>query len=433
MQKLMLKILFAAIICLSVVTAGFLLSKNSIPNQEGYFEEAWKFSHLDFNSSLLSPSVTPINFLVATLLERSFSISLSNSWKLMDLFFCGLLVVFFTKVYRQTQNSNSEITFLPLIICLTSLGFIYSFTSTSGEGMPIFFSVLGVNYWQKRSFVLASLLFILSFLSKYTFYLIAPGVILWTILNVKTFTKKDFQRIIISASLLFCILLLYHGLKSWGDLKLQLRYVSNYSPYIIGNNVALYLFAIVLGAPIIVLFSIFNPQIKNIYWLVSLSSFLVLSRRYFYWNHVQQIISFLIMFFLSNSKAREFLKLKYLGLQLLLFISLFLFLPITAGNNVLFPKHITISESRAIDTEIQKDYHGGKIGYYLNRRFDEPFPHYEISYLEPTWDFIIEDTEYVVLPLPGIPRQLQYFKKCRYIFYQTVITNSIYKVECQKK
>lgn len=91
---------------------------------------------------------------------------------------------------------------------------------------------------------------------------------------------------------------------------------------------------------------------------------------------------------------------------------------------------MTTTESRAIEAEIKKDYHGGQIGYYFNRGFAESFPHYEISYMEPTWDFVIEDTEYVVVPSNGLPFHLTNFKQCRYTFYTQVGMNTIYKVLC---
>ncbi len=430
----MKNLLLSLFICLVVITVGFLLSWKSIPNQEGYFEAAWKLSHLDFSKSLLDPSVTPLNFLVSTLIERSLHISLTNAWKLMDLFFCGLLVIVFTNIYSKSSFSHFSFQFfVPLIISLSSLGFIYSFTSASGEGMPIFFSVVGVYLWQKRSFVPANLLFILALLSKYTFYLIAPGIFLWTLFNFKTFTKKDIQNMFFGISLLVSILVLYHGIKHWEEIKLQLRYVNNTSPLIFINNFAIYLFAALLGAPLLLLFTFLNPQINNLFLLTAISSMLILSRRYFYWNHVQQIVSFLLLFLFTHPKAREFLQLRSVALQVLFTFIIIIFLPITAGSFTLFPKQLTIYESQAVDREIMKDFHGGNIGYYLNRRFDEPFPNYEISYMDPSWDFVMDDTEYVVLPLPGIPRQLTSFKQCQYIFHQQVGTNSIYKVMCSKK
>lgn len=421
---------FPVFTCLSVITLGFLLSWKSIPNQEGYFEAAWKLSHLDFGGSLLDPSVTPLNFLVSTLLERTLHISLTNAWKLMDLFFCGLLVVFFLNVYSKTHTFSFIHNFAAYVVCLSTFGLIYSFTSASGEGMPIFFSVLGVYAWQKRSFIQASLLFVLAFLSKYTFYLIAPGVFLWTLLNIKNFSKKDFQKLCIGVSIIGSILLLYHGMKHWTELRLQLRYVNNFSPLVFTNNFLIYLLAVVLGAPLIALFAILNPQFTNLFWITSLSSIFILSRRYFYWNHVQQIISFLLLFVFTHPKAKEFLKWRFIILQIIFSVFLFNFLPVNFASYTIFPKHMTIDESRAIEKEISKNYHGGQVGYYLNRRFDEPFPNYEISYMDPSWDFVIEDTEYVVIPGQGIPRPLPEFKQCGYIFYQQVGTNSIYKVGC---
>ncbi len=66
----------------------------------------------------------------------------------------------------------------------------------------------------------------------------------------------------------------------------------------------------------------------------------------------------------------------------------------------------------------------------MNRRFDELFPTYEISYMDPSWDFIINDTKYVVVPGIGLPRQLTNFKNCIYIFYRQVGPESIFRVNC---
>ena len=91
---IILSFLFCAIIGL-----GLFLSNNSIPNQEGYFEGAWKLSHINFTDAILSPATTPLIFLTGMLIERVLGISLANAWKIMDLVFAGFIGVFLTYVY----------------------------------------------------------------------------------------------------------------------------------------------------------------------------------------------------------------------------------------------------------------------------------------------------------------------------------------------
>ncbi|MEK7060933.1 MAG: hypothetical protein AAB931_00250, partial [Patescibacteria group bacterium] len=149
----MKKILYLFIF-ITTVGSGLILSQDSIPNQEGYFELAWNFSHLDTKKTLLAPAVTPLNFIVGAILERVLNISAANAWKIMDLTFAAALAVFLSYVFKTVQKPSSLVDkLIPPILILSSLGFIYSFTSGSGEGMPIFFAVVGVYLWQKKNFL----------------------------------------------------------------------------------------------------------------------------------------------------------------------------------------------------------------------------------------------------------------------------------------
>ncbi len=418
----------------AIIGLGLFLSNNSIPNQEGYFEGAWKLSHINFTDAILSPATTPLIFLTGMLIERVLGISLANAWKIMDLVFAGFIGVFLIYVYWKTHKPTQLFDLAtPVFIILSSLGFIYSFTSMSGEGMPIFFALVGIYLWQKRSFKTASLLFILSFLSKFTLYLIAPGVGIWTLVQLKSYSKKEIREIVIASMMFLAVFFTYHTIKQWGDIKLQTQYISNFSPSIILNNFPIFFIAVLLGAPLVAFFAFVYPSISNVFWLAGFSSLIMLSRRYFYWNHPQQIIVFWMLYFFSHQKSKEFLQKRFILLQIIFSLFLVNLLPVTIGNNLIFYKHITKQESFAIDNEIKKDYHGGKIGYYLNRRFDEPFPNYEISYMEHDWDFVVEDTEYIVVPTGLIPEQIVRHKQCRLIYYATVKRNMIYQVKCEKK
>ena len=197
MQKLLLVTAFV-----TVLVSGFALSWKSIPNQEGYTEIFWNVSHIDFSEIIRSPSITPLNFLVAIVIERTLHLSVANVWKLMDLIFAGSTALFLTHIYLQKYSPKTLFHKLaPIIIIVSSVGFVYSFTSMSGEGMPVFFALLGLYYWQKRSFILATLCFITSFLAKYTIYLIGPGVLIWTLMSLRTFSRKDIRQLFISTML----------------------------------------------------------------------------------------------------------------------------------------------------------------------------------------------------------------------------------------
>lgn len=416
-----------------VIGTGFLLSYGSIPNQEGYVELSWNLNHLNFRETLFHPMTTPLNFLVALVIERILSTSTAAAWKIMDLTFAGFIAVFITKVYwNNTKPKLLFDKFMPVLIITTSVGFIYSFTSMSGEGMPVFFALLGVYYWNKKRFIRASLLFILSFLSKYTIYLIAPGLILWTVFQLKYYSKKELKQIFVAGILFLSSFFLYHSLKQWVDFKLHLPYISNLSPQIILNNFPPYLMAIIMGAPIIAIFSFLYPSFTNLFWLCGFSCLIMLLRRYFCWNHSQQIITFWMLYFFSHPNIHKILQKRFMLLQSIFFFSLIVLLPINSGGLPIFYKHITKYDSYKIEEEINRDYHGGKVGYYGNRRFDVPFPNYEISYMAPDWDFVIKDTEYVVIPSIGIPGRLLDFKECKYIYYKQIGLNAIYKVDCGK-
>lgn len=198
MQKLLLVTAFVV-----VLVSGFALSWKSIPNQEGYTEIFWQVSHIDFSEIIKSPAITPLNFLAAIVIERTLHLSVANVWKLMDLTFAGFTALLLTHIYLQKQTPKTLFLKLaPIVIIVSSVGFIYSFTSMSGEGMPIFFALLGLYYWQKRLFILATLCFITSFLAKFTIYLIGPGVLIWTLMSLRTFSRKD-TRQLLSATILF--------------------------------------------------------------------------------------------------------------------------------------------------------------------------------------------------------------------------------------
>ena len=417
----------------SIISLGFFLSYNSIPNQEGYFEGAWLLSHGNFTQTILSPAVTPLNFFVGFALERILHVSTANAWKIMDLVFSGLLGVFLIHIYweKHRPKNISDLFFPPLTI-LSSVGFLYYFTSMSGEGMPVFFAVTGIYYWQKRSFTTACLLFILSFLSKFTLYLIAPGMGLWLLFNLKSYSRQELKQIGIAAILFLSVFFAYNTIKQWGDIKLQVAHINSFPPQIVLYNFPYYFVAILLSAPLIVLFSLSNPSITSLFWIAALSCFVMLIRRYFYWNHPQQIVAFLMLYFFTHPQSKNVIHLRYIFLQIIFSICLIALLLSSIGS-IFFPAHMTKQESFAIDGEIMKDYHGGKVGYYLNRRFDEPFPNYEISYMEPNWDFVVEDTEYIVVPAGLIPEQIVRHKQCRLIYYSVVAQNIIYKVTCEKK
>lgn len=430
-----MKIALSIIIFVLVMGLGLILSRGSIPNQEGYFELSWKINHLDFNG-IFKPEVTPIIFLVAYLIEKTFPISLASSWKIMDLVFLGFISVFFANIfwiYQKPKKFIYKIT--PIIIICSLLNYIYSFTSMTGEGIPILFALLGLYLWNKRRFIPGMLLLVISYLSKYTLYLVAPGILIWTLINIRKFTRQEIQNLFISFVLFISVFLIYNSIKNWNDFSLQVPSLSLGSTSVTTyfHILNMYLIAIIISAPIIVLFSFLYPSYTNLFWLCGISAFLILSKRHFYWNHPQQIISMFMLYFFSSIKANKLIKYKYLILQSIFCVGFFILVPVNSGLTQFFYKHMTINDSKLIDEEIKKDYHGGKIGYYLNRRFDEPFPNYEISYMDPAWDFIIEDTEYVVVPTGGLPQQLVNFTQCQYTFYHQVERNSIFKVTCPKK
>jgi len=351
----------------------------------------------------------------------------------MDLLFSGLLAVFLIQVFWKFNKPQSLWQLLmPILIILTSFGYLYLPSSMTGEGPPVFFAVTGTYFWWRRKFTLAGLLFMASFLSKYTFYLIVPGLTIWTFWQRNQYSRREIRRLFLTIGLFLLLFLGYHFLKSWADFRLQTHYVSNDLQYTL-TNITILLSVLCLGAPITTILSISLPNLKNVFWLSAISALLILSRRYFYWHYPFQIIPFLLLYVFTQPELVRFIKKRFILLQALLSFAVYNLLPISAQyNSYLFPKHLSTVEMRAIDATIQTDYHGGKVGYYLNRRFDEPFPHYEISYLAPNWDFVIEDTEYVVIPSLGFPVQLTAYKQCKYVFAAQIGSNALYKVECRK-
>lgn len=418
-------------IFLIYICIGLYLSKESIPNQEGYFELSWNLIYINFEKFITAPNVTPLIFLISAAIHKTLNISLSSSWKIMDLIFSGFSLLFLTFIYWQEQKPKKIFEkLIPALLIFTSVGFVYSFTSGSGEGLPTFFALAGVYFWQKRKFEIAVLIFAISYLSKYTMYLIAPGLLVWTLLNFRNYQKKEIIRIFISGFFLLLFAIFYLSFKNWGDLALQIPYIDDFSVAKASHYFYFYFFVFLVGAPIVAIFYFLKPSV-NIFWIIALSAFIMLIRRYFYWNHSQQIIIFALAYVLTHKEASKFLNFKTLTLQFIFAISILSILPIYSYNLPLFHKHITTEESKLIETEIYKDYHGGRVGYYLNRRFDEPFAAYEISYMGTSSKSLIEDTEYVVIPtVSGIPSQLLSYTECKYTFYEQVQQNTIYKVQC---
>jgi len=395
---------------------------------------AWNLSFIDFKKTIMSAAVTPISFLVPYFLHKVAPVSLAFIWKVTDLFFAGLSLSFLTYVYWKTHKVKSFWQKLaPPTILLTSMGFTYSFTSMSGEGIPIFFGLLGIYSVSQKNYFLAFISLSICLLSKFTFYLIAPGLIAWGFLNLKNFNREETRKIIFYFLLFLLVFVSYHSFKNWVDIKLQFAYINSVIPIGIVYNFPYYFLALILGAPIITVFSILNPSFRNIFFLAALSALVMLLRRYFYWNHPQQVIMFLALYFFSSEKAKFFINKGNILIQAAIFVSIILIFPIYSKTIPLFYKHQSQGESRQIENEILKDYHGGKVGYYLNRVFDEPYSTYEISYMSNAQYYDIESSEYVVIPtVIGIPAQLRQFSQCRFEYRKQTENNTIYKVACQK-
>ena len=416
---------------ISVIIIGLLVSWKSIPNQEGYFELSWNLTYLNFKETILNPQVTPLNFLLPYLLVKLFHLSLLNSWKILDLVFGGFTAAFIVRyaiLHNNLQHLKEMIKMQLLLI--SSVGAIYPLTSMTGEGLSVFVCLLGVHAWLNYSFMLGALFFSLAILSKYTIYLILPGIILWTVVNWSKFDLLQKRNIILSLVFFLGIFLVYNNLKSWGDITGQAGLSSSFKgalyllPY--------FIIALILSAPIIIILSFLSPDVQHLMRLVSLSALLVLLTRHFYWHYPYQVIPFLTYFVVSKPNLVKLIKYRYIVFQIILTLCIYILLPLKVKDTTIFPKHNTFSDLRRVEIEINKSYHGGKIGYYGNRPFDEPFPAYEISYMDPSWRFQMEQTEYVVLPSDFIPPLLGSFSGCELTWLKTINLNAIYKVACQK-
>lgn len=395
---------------------------------------AWKLSYIDFKSTILSAAVTPGSFLVPYFAHKIIPISLSLLWKLTDLFFAGLSASFLTFVYWQSNKPKTLFEKLsPLIILLSSVGYIYSFTSMSGEGIPLFFALLGVHSVSRKNYFLGFIFLTVCMLSKFTFYLIMPGITIWGLINLKNFSRREIKQVIIFSTLFLIIFFTYHSLKNWADIKLQFTYINSVIPTNVFQNFPYYFLALLLGAPLITIFAILNPAFKNIFYLAAFSAFLMLLRRYFYWNHPQQIIMFFALYFFSNEKAKMLITKRNILIHVAIFVSIIAIMPIYSKTIPIFFKHQLVNESWKIEAEILKDYHGGKVGYYLNRSYEEPFPTYEISYMPDNQYGDLFESEYVVIPtVIGIQDRLRKYPMCNFIYYKQTESNVIYKVTCQR-
>lgn len=416
---------------LVVIVIGLLMSWKSIPNQEGYYEVSWNLTYLDFKKYILWDIVTPINFLLPYLLVKITPLSLANAWKIIDLFFGGLVAVFLS---YQANKRNQFIKFsdmlkTPLLIA-GSIGAILPLTSMTGEGLSVLVSLLGLHAWISNSFILGGLLFCVAFLSKYTIYLILPGIGIWTLMNWLTFTQAQRRRIIFSGVMLLSAFFLYQSLKNWGDILSQAG-LSNVL-YGFKSNPPYFIVVLVIGSPIILTLSLLKPNLKHLFWICSLSAFICFQTRYLIWHYPYQIIPLLFYFVLTQPGLMKLISYRMILLQLVFTLCLYLTLPLKIDNIILYPKHVTYDEMNKVAEIIKTSYSGGKVGYYMNRPFDEPFPVYEISYMDPSSRFQIEQTEYVVLPNGIIPQILTSFPGCELRFVKTVQLDSIYKVTCTK-
>lgn len=416
----------------SILILGFLLSWDSLPDQEGYFEMSWNLVYHDFGKILMTGFVTPLNFFVVTLIHKLTSVSLSNSWKIMDLSAGGVLGAFLVWVFWRHQKPQKFIDLIkPIAIMVGSFCFVYPLTSMTGEGLAVCFAAVAIYFFSQKKYHLATPLFILSFLSKYTIYLITPGIILWVILKRNTLSADDKKNLIRSLVIFLTVFFTYHFIKNWADIRLQSAYNTQFNPLYLLSNLPFFMITLGLGTPLLLWFVFSNFSFSNLFILASFSALVMMLRRYFFWHYPVQIVPFLVLYAFTHKNALVFFSWRRIIVQLTLMIALIHLLPIQFGKTTIFPKKTTISTMKKVDLEIQKDYKGGKVGYYQNRRFDETWPHYEISYLDPSWDFEIQASEYVVIPTAlGIPAQLTQFENCQYIFVKKVETQSIYRVKC---
>lgn len=217
-----------------------------------------------------------------------------------------------------------------------------------------------------------------------------------------------------------------------GDISAQTIVSSKLAGFV--ANPRYFIIALFLGSPIVFVISLLKPSFRHLFWLAGLSAFVVFQSRYFMWHYSYQIVPFLIYYVMTQPQLVRLISYRILVLQVFLTICLYISLPIKVDTITILPKHNTYYDMQAVQREIENNgYKGGKIGYYMNRPFDEPFPAYEISYMDPSWRFQIEGTEYVVLPNDFVPPILTSFPGCELQFVKTVRLNSIYKVSCTRK
>lgn len=437
-MNLLMKHVLKLVVFFGFLGLGFYTSWASIANQAGYTEIAWQISHIDFTKHLLQSAYTPLNYFFVVFLERTFHISIGNAWKLTDLFFGGLLATLLTHVFWTSQNVRSyKQLFIPVIMIAGTFGLYYNLTSMTGEGPAVFFAVFGIYWWWKHKFIPAAFLFLLSFFSKYTVFLIGPALALWTIGSWPKFNSPERKKLIVAILLGISVFTIYYGMKNWRDLTEQSVYSGSFSVQTLletrlREHLPRFTLALFLLAPIATVFALVFPQPFNLFWLASLSSLLMLNTRYFDWYFPVEIIPFLLLYLFSHPKFMQLHPLRIGMIQLVFTVVLFMQLPLSMGLKTIIPRHITKYDSFAIENEIRKDYHGGKIAFYQNVRTDFPLPAYDVAYLDPAWDFVLEDTEYAVLPVGPVSSRLTDFENCRFIYHTYIGQAMIYKVTCAK-
>ncbi len=142
---------------------------------------------------------------------------------------------------------------------------------------------------------------------------------------------------------------------------------------------------------------------------------------------------FMALYFFIHPKSKHFMKWSLVLIQIVITISIIYILPLEGEIQAIFPKHMKYDEARLVEKHILEDFHGGKVGYYLNRPFDEPYSAYEISYSQADWGTTLLQTEYVVIPTKvGIPSVLFNQPSCKYIFDFQTENNIIYKLSCKE-
>jgi hypothetical protein len=383
---------------------------------------AWQIEYLSWKKFMFLDYVPPGYYILEIFVNKISGVSLGFAGRVIELFFGSATIFFF---YITSDRRIKTFFFLVLLYIFTPL-FIISLICGSGQGLVMFPVILGLYFVDKKQYLKASIFFSISIWLKFSFYLIAPGVILYIL--IYQFQKKNERKsILLSAAIILVSIFIYNYFDNWQDLKWQFLRASSS-----GLNAGITI-TIISGIAVI-FFTLFQnglyffikfwqaKSFENVYVFALFSSLLFLLFRgpdFYYLYDALMIGSLLIFEKLKFDK----ININLFILAILLGLSLYIVFP--------YPRPEKKSNSKKVEEYIGQRYHGGKIAARLdNLSIDFPYEKYDMGVINTNTKWLLKQTEWLVT-IDVVPANMLNLG-CQFVYEIKIGLNNIYRVRCEK-